>query len=267
MNKIGLSTSSVYPGTVEDTFRLAKDAGYDGIEVMISQNPITRSIPELKKLTKKYDLPILSIHAPVLVLTHFVWGRDPKQKLYLSAKFAEELGASTVVVHPPFSWQKEYATEFLNAVNEFSKITGVEIAVENMFPWKVRNRTINAYAPSWEQITLHSKAITLDFSHAALAGKNSLEMARKLGKKLRHIHLCDGATNTGTKDKIFDQHLAPGYGTQPVAETLNYLANKNWDGHVVAEVNTRKYRSHPERLRVLTETRLFAERNLEHGLN
>jgi sugar phosphate isomerase/epimerase len=57
---------------------------------------------------------------------------------------------------------------------------------------------------------------------------------------------------------VFDEHLLPGRGTQPVAEVLAYLAAENWSGSIVAEVNTRKSKTEQERLELLIETVAFA---------
>lgn len=263
MIKIGLSTSSVYPLGLEETFRYAKNAGYDGVEIMVSQNSDTRNPDALNALAEKYGMPVLSIHAPVLLLTHFVWGKDPEVKLWKSAELAQKTGASTVVVHPPFTWQNEYSKNFLSIVKRISESTGIEIAVENMFSWKYKAREVQAYSPTWDQITQEAEALTIDFSHAALSGLNSYDAVQALGDKIRHIHLCDGTGKVeNEKDKIFDEHLIPGAGNQPVAETLQLLASRNWNGHVVAEVNTRKIRKAEERLRILAETAEFARKNL-----
>jgi hypothetical protein len=56
--------------------------------------------------------------------------------------------------------------------------------------------------------------------------------------------------------------LLPGYGKQPVAEVLQHLAATGWNGHVVAEVNTRKAKSETERLALLVETLDFARLHL-----
>ena len=143
----------------------------------------------LLALSAKYDMPILSIHAPVLLLTHFVWGRDPMVKLERSADLARAVGASTVVVHPPFRWQAGYAENFLKIVRETQQHYGVEVAVENMFPWKVAGRSLKAYSPGWDPRTMDCDAVTLDFSHAALSGQDGLELARAFGERLRHLEL------------------------------------------------------------------------------
>ena len=95
--------------------------------------------------------------------------------------------------------------------------------------------------------------MTLDFSHAALAGCDGLEFALAMGQRLRHVHLCDGLGGT-----LLEEHLIPGHGSQPVAEVLGYLTRTNWSGSVVAEVHTHKARTTDARLAILGETLDFA---------
>lgn len=256
MIRVGMSTSCVYPLGVEEGFRHAKLAGFDGVEVMVTRDEVTQSPDTLLALSERYGIPILSIHAPVLLLTHFVWGRDPQIKLEKSAELARGVGATAVVVHPPFRWQAGYAENFLRIVRETTQAYGVEIAVENMFPWKVKGTSVKAYSPGWDPVVMDCDAVTLDFSHAALSGRDSLEMAQALGPRLRHVHLCDGSGSLD-EGRVFDEHLLPGYGGQPVHEVLKYLTATGWSGNVVAEVNTRKAKTEDERLHLLRETLAF----------
>ncbi|MFC4223135.1 sugar phosphate isomerase/epimerase family protein [Lysinibacter cavernae] len=260
MIRLGLSTSSVYPLDLESGFRLAQEAGFDGVEVMVTRDKRTQNITSLRELSDQYSMPILSVHAPVLLLTHFVWGTDPQVKLEKTAELTRNLGASTVVVHPPFRWQAEYSENFLDIVRSTSETYGVEIAVENMFPWTVKGKSVKAYAPGWDVTEFDCEATTLDFSHAALSGQDSFEIMTKLGERLRHVHLCDGSGSLD-EGKVFDEHLLPGRGGQPVSKVLRALAMGGWSGSVVAEVNTRKAKTPEERLSMLIETREFAQRH------
>ena len=261
MIRIGMSTSAVYPLSTENAFRLSRLAGFDGVEVMVTNDEVTQSAEALLELSERYEQKILSIHAPVLLLTHFVWGRDPRVKLERSAELAKAVGATTVVVHPPFRWQAEYARNFLRIVRETATTYGVDIAVENMFPWKIAKQNLKAYSPGTDPTTMDCDAMTLDFSHAALSGRDSLELAMAMGTRLRHVHLCDGSGSLD-EGKIFDEHLLPGHGSQPVAEVLEYLVAQDWDGSVVAEVNTRKAKTEEGRLVLLRETLAFAQTHL-----
>jgi sugar phosphate isomerase/epimerase len=223
------------------------------MEIMVTGSDKTRDAVHLSELSKKYNLPILSIHAPTLILMPFVWGRDPEIKLRRTAEFASLLKAETVVVHPPFRWQHEYTNEFLSVVRHASKESGVTIAVENMFPWRIRGKEHAIYRPTWDEITDDADALTFDFSHAALSGIDTLQNFKDLSPKLHHIHLCDGrgVKQNSDEGKTWDEHLAPGQGNQPITEALQYLASTGWDGNIITEVNTRKYRSSARKIEVL----------------
>lgn len=255
-----MSTSCTYPSSVETAFKIAKEAGYDGIEIMVTGSARTRDAVHISELSKKYSLPILSIHAPTLILTPFAWGRDPEFKLRRTAEFASLLRAETVVVHPPFRWQGEYTKEFLAVVKHASHESGVAIAVENMFPWRIRGKKHDIYRPTWEEIVVEAEALTFDYSHAALAGIDTLQNFKDHLDKIRHVHLCDGRglRVRSQKEKSFDEHLAPGEGNQPINETLKLLSESNWDGIIVTEINTRRYRSMAKKIEVLGEAADFA---------
>ena len=255
MIRVGMSTSSVFPLSTEHAFRLAGLAGFDGIEVMVTEDPVTRDADALLELSRRFQLPILSVHAPVLALTQFIWGLDPLQKLERTAELALAVGAKTVVVHPPYRWQARFAQRFHAALDDLAARFPLEFAVENMFPLVVGPITFQAFAP-----VAAPKAMTLDFSHAALAGRDSLELAMAAGKRLRHVHLCDGRGSMA--DGNVDEHLVPGLGTQPVAEVLQYLGHRRWKGSIVAEVATRGAHDDAGRLAMLTETVRFARQHI-----
>src|SRR5690606_36014649 len=133
-----LSTSSCYPSSTESCFADAARLGYDGVEVMVWKWPETRDAGRLTELAETYGVPVLGIHSPTLLLTQRVWGSDAWGKIDRSVALAEEVGAEVVVVHPPFRWQKEYASAFVEGIARRQAATHVRIAVENMFPWKAR---------------------------------------------------------------------------------------------------------------------------------
>ena len=89
-----------------------------------------------EKLRDYHGVPVLSVHAPCLIITQRVWGTDHWAKLQRSADAARRLGADVVVVHPPFRWQREYARGFVDGVRRLAETTGILFAVENMYPWR-----------------------------------------------------------------------------------------------------------------------------------
>ena len=252
---VALSSASVYPLSVHDTFAVAHDLGYDGVEIMVTGNSDSQNPETLNGLSERYSQPILAIHAPTLLLTQQVWGKA-WTKIELSAAMAAEVGAATVVAHPPFRWQSGYAENFAEGVRHIAEQYGVTIAVENMYPWRVRGREAKAYLPHWNPIPEPYEHVTWDFSHAAIAGMDSYEELRKLGSRLHHVHLTDGTPNGR------DEHMLPGEGTQRCAEALQYLSETGFDGVVAIEVSTRKARGAGEREDQLKQTLDFARMNL-----
>ncbi len=259
---VALSTASVYPQTCEDAFEMAARLGYDGIEVMVWSDPTSQDPEAVAELSEHFGVPVLAVHAPTLLLTPRVWGSALWPKVDRAAAMAARLGARSVVVHPPFRWQREYASTFPEGVARIGAEHGVTMAVENMYPWRARSKEFEAYLPNWD--TARSPAsmfpdVTLDVSHAATAGQSCLELARGLGERLKHVHLTDG------KGSFKDEHLLPGEGTQPVAALLHHLAATDFGGVVVMEVGTRRARSPGERERQLADALAFTRGHLAAG--
>lgn len=254
--KVGLSTVSVYPESPAAAFEIASRLGYDGLEVMVMNDNVTQSADELNALSDLYEIPVLAIHSPCLLITQRVWGSEPWVKLQRSQELAERVGASTVVVHPPFRWQRDYAREFVTSLRQMTNETDVEFAVENMYPWRARSREMAAYSPGWDIREEDYPHTTLDLSHTAVSGSDALVMASDLGDSLRHIHLTDGSGGSR------DEHLVPGRGNQPCGALLEGLAQRRFDGTVIVEVSTRKSANRAEREAELAESLAFARLHL-----
>jgi sugar phosphate isomerase/epimerase len=258
--RVALSTSSVYPERTPDAFETAVRLGYDGVEVMVYTDPVSQDADVLRRLSDYHQLPIVSVHAPTLLLTQRVWGRDPWEKLRRSKDLAERVGAPVVVVHPPFLWQREYARGFEAGIAKMAEESDVIFAVENMFPLRAGGAGVAGYAPHWDPTKLDVPNVTLDLSHTAASASDAIVMANDVGTRLAHIHLADG---TGVSSgPVPDEHLVPGRGKQPCAELLRGIAATGYQGMVVAEVNTRHAPSREVRRADLVETLAFARTHL-----
>jgi sugar phosphate isomerase/epimerase len=274
--KVGLSTASVYPLRTEAAFECAAELGYDGVELMVWAEAASQDVAAIARMSRRYRMPVLSVHAPCLLISQRVWGTDPVSKLDRTVRAAEQLGAPTVVVHPPFRWQRRYAEGFSDQVARLEEAGAVAVAVENMFPFRadrffgsgqpsierMRRRggrpgpAISAFAPSYDPLDGDHAHYTLDLSHTATAGTDALDMARRMGAGLVHLHLCDGSGAST------DEHLVPGRGTQPTAEVCQMLAGGDFAGQVILEVTTSSARSKAERDALLVESLQFARTHL-----
>ncbi len=253
MNRIGLSTSSVYPESTAHGFAYAAALGYDAVEVMVGIDSLSQQTTAVKQLSEHHEIPICAVHAPTLLLTQRVWGTEPWGKLERSAEMAHGVGADVVVVHPPFRWQKEYARDFVDGIAALENSTGIRFAVENMYPWRAtKKRGAEMYLPGWDPSSEPYANTTIDLSHAAIAQSDVIEMAERMGDRLRHVHLTDGSGSAK------DEHLVPGRGVMGAAAFLQHLATTSFAGEIVLEINTRRCTSREERETDLRESLAFA---------
>jgi sugar phosphate isomerase/epimerase len=253
---VALSTASVFPDRVPDAFEIAARLGYDGLEVMVSADAVSQDVDVLRRLADYHGMPVLALHAPCLLVTQRVWGREPWGKLVRSKEVAEALGAKVVVVHPPFRWQRDYGKDFTEGLARMSEESDIVFAVENMYPLRAGGAEVAPYAPHWNPVQMDTPHVTLDLSHTAVSGSDAIAMAEELGGRLAHVHMADGS---GLPK---DEHLVPGRGTQPCAPLLRKLAADGYSGTVVLEVNTRKAATRDARLADLAEALAFTRRYL-----
>lgn len=254
--KVALSTASVYPESTATAFETAARLGYDGVEVMVWTDPVSQDVEALRRLSDYHRVPVLAVHAPCLLITQRVWSTDPWTKLVRARAAAAKLGAATVVVHPPFRWQRAYAREFVQGIWRMADETDVRFAVENMYPWRYRDREMLAYAPDWDPTNDDFRHFTLDLSHTATSRSDAIGMVDRMGDRLAHVHISDGT------DSAKDEHMIPGRGTQPCADLLERLAATGFSGHVVVEVNTRRAMTAAEREADLAEALAFTRLHL-----
>lgn len=253
---VGLSTASVYPDSTEAAFRVAATLGYDGVEVMVWTDPVSQDVDALRRLQDFYSVPVLSVHAPCLLITQRVWSPEPWERLTRAQHAAELLGATTVVVHPPFRWQRDYGRGFVRGLDRMAAETDIRFAVENMYPLRARGREFSPYVPHWDVSRGEFRHFTLDSSHTAVSRSDPIEMAGRMGDRLVHVHLADG-TGLGR-----DEHLIPGRGTQPCGLLLETLARRGFGGSVIVEVTTRSAANAAQREEDLAEALAFARLHL-----
>ena len=262
---VALSTSSVYPERTPEAFEMAARLGYDGVEVMVYTDLVSQDADALRGLRDYHQVPIVSVHAPGLLLTQRVWGRDPWEKLRRAKDVAERVGARVVVLHPPFRWQREYVRGFEDGLAAMAEETDVIFAVENMYPLRAGGSEMVPYAPHWDPTALNCAHVTLDLSHTAASGSDALAMAAELGGRLAHVHLADGTGNPA--GPFPDEHLVPGRGGQQRGMLyyhllLGRLAATGYPGVVVVEVKTTRAPTQEARVADLAESLAFARRHL-----
>ncbi len=220
--QFALSTASVYPENTTHAFDYADKLGYDAVEVMVGIDVVSQSIEKVRALRDYHQVPVCAIHAPCLLITQRVWGTEPWAKLERSAEMAKELDADVVVVHPPFRWQRDYATGFVEGIADLERRTGIAFAVENMYPWRATSRReMKVYQPGWDPSQESYANTTIDLSHSATAKSDPIEMAERLGEP--------AAPRAHDRRQRVAQGRAPRPGSrQPALRTVPRAAGRPW---------------------------------------
>jgi sugar phosphate isomerase/epimerase len=254
------SSAAFFARPLAETCRRAAEAGFAGVEVMVTKDPASQDPRRIRELAAGYGLEVGALHAPCLLLTRKVWGTDPVGKIYRSIEVAEEAGAPLVVVHPPYRWQRSYRSWLDERLRGLEERTGVTVGFENMFPVGVRGRRVTFHSnQDLEELDLFDDLV-LDTSHAAVAGHDLVEVRRRFGTRLRHVHLSDNA------GKGWDSHLPPGEGVLDLDAFIDDLAGSGYAGAISLEVDLRRYADDPARLReVMIEMRERCEARLLAG--
>lgn len=258
-SKVLLSTTSVYPEASTSAFELAASLGYDGIELMVGVDSLSTNVDAIAKLADYHGIPVLSVHAPTLLVTQGTWGNDAWEKLRRSGEAVAQLGGDVVVVHPPFRWQREYGAEFVEGIKRLNAEMDVKFCVENMFPWRTPAGHFQAYLPGWDPTSYDYDYLTLDLSHASTSQRQSMDFVHAWGDRLANVHFTDG------RGSMKDEHLFPGEGDQDAWAVLEEITRSGYTGHIVLEVSSRRARSRHEREELLSDALTSIRESIAKG--
>jgi len=238
------STVSVFSTPLHEAFPLLSETGFDGIEVMVTSDPDTQDAGRIGDLSERNALPVLAIHAPFLLMARRVFGADPIGKIDRTVELARRVGAPLVVVHPPYRWQSRYRRWLDERLPTITAQTGVRVAVENMYPIRVRGRRLVEFhdAVTLEDLERYP-SVVLDTSHAAVAGLDLLEAPARLGNRLAHIHLSNNA------GRGWDSHLPLDEGVLELDGFLDALGANGFRGAISLEIDLRSHLKTPSALR------------------
>jgi sugar phosphate isomerase/epimerase len=244
---IALSTGSLYNYSVERVFALAREVGFDGIEVLVDHRWGTRQADYLLALAKAYGLPVLSLHTP-FVFDIQGWEADRVWRVQRTVALARLLGARIVVAHLPFRYHwlsvtstmlnsrlrlpifwpqgQAYAQWLLQGLGNSPEEDKVQVVVENMPARRLLGLRLNPWRFNSLQDLLRFKALVLDTTHLATWNTDILAAYEHLKARIVHLHLSD-----------YDgrEHRLPGQGHLPLAELLQRMAVDCYCGLIVVE--------------------------------
>jgi sugar phosphate isomerase/epimerase len=242
------STAAFFARPLDDTFGLIADCGYSGVEVLVTGDPASQDPALMRASADRHGLRIGALHDPSLLFTRWVWGTDRVKKIERAIDVATRAEVPLVVTHPPYRWQRETRAWFRDELPRLEERSGIVVGIENMYP---------LFHVGFHPLMLHADQdldelegiahLVLDTSHAAVAKHDLIEVRRRFGDRLRHVHLSDNA------GKGWDSHLPPGEGVIPLDPFLDELVRSGFTGTVSIEVDLRRFLTEPKRLRTVME--------------
>ncbi|MCK5552622.1 MAG: sugar phosphate isomerase/epimerase [Deltaproteobacteria bacterium] len=232
--KILLSSGSLYTLALEKVFRIASEAGYDGMEVIISEtiggDEGYSILCDLKEIT-----PIYVLHSPFHVIPG--WG-DCTTALLKTIELAERLSVPMVNFHPPKWLDLEISFwRWMYSVRDFQCELGdgkIAIAVENM-PYREGMLRFNPYILRRTEdmvrfIKEKNLFLTFDCAHMGTAKVdfegNFLRLYET--RRVKNIHFSDYQN--------LREHLFPGRGILPLAGLLKCLKESRYDEMITLEI-------------------------------
>jgi sugar phosphate isomerase/epimerase len=232
---IHFSSAAFFARPLSETSRLVAEAGYPGLEVMVTRDPASQDPGTMRRLAAVHGLTIGALHAPSLLLTRKVWGTDPVGKIDRAVQVAQEAEIPLVVMHPPYRWQMGYRRWLEERLPGLAERTGITVAIENMFPVRVGGRGVTFHSNQDLDELEGLPDLVLDTSHAAVAGHDLAEVRTRFGERIRHVHLSDNA------GRGWDSHLPPGEGILDLDGFLRGLAADGYAGSLSLEVDLRRH--------------------------
>ncbi len=244
--KFSLSTATLYTYPLQVVFRLARAAGFDGVEVVVNPEVILRGGWAVRGLANEEGVEILSVHPSVMPIPG--WrerhgGRGPTIRL------AQEAGAGLAVLHTPRSESLDEGEglEFQQQIEDWqARLAGtrLQLAIENKAIGTEADRRfaltpldrLRAFADR------HDLGLVLDTSHAGMGDEDLLRARQMLDGRLANVHLSDMGVRMPLAtlppvQKVLGQHRFPGTGNLALPALLAALGQSGYTGPVTLEVS------------------------------
>jgi sugar phosphate isomerase/epimerase len=240
-----LSTGTLYAYPLRSVFRWARQAGFDGLELVINPEAAMRGGRAVRRLAQAQGVEIFSAHPTVLPLPGW---RERDGGMARTIGLAQEAGIGLVVMHTPRSesldegeglvfrqrieaWQKQLAG------------SGLQLAVENKaihaeHHWHYALTPLARLRAFADRYDL---GLVLDTAHAGTAGEDLIHASRLFARRLLNVHLSDlgGRFPLATLPPVhrfFGEHRFPGEGDLALSALLADLGSNHYAGLVTLEV-------------------------------
>jgi len=243
---ISLSTASLYHLPLRATFRLAAEAGFDRLELVMGPEVWLRGPTHVAGLVREFDLPVVTVHQTLLPRAPRC---GPGGRMADAAEAAVALAARHVVIHPPAAsdWEQPKAQSWLRALESTRRAlegAGTRFALEN---WGIeenvkRELVLRPIAVLREFALQHDIDITYDTCHAGLEGWDLIHAYDVLRPRVANVHLSNLSAGKPLLDvllarPLLAEHRLPDDGVLPLRRFVEHLALTEYRGPITCEIS------------------------------
>lgn len=244
--KLILSAGSLYTRPLNFACEIARDLGFDGVEVIINHDfEYSGGRRLLDNLCGIH--PITSLHAPFFDING--WG-NKAQQLEKTVDLAIAHEIPLVNFHPP-AWltMERKFWRWLNKIEDFQQQVGrgqVTLTIENMpanGPLGCNPHFLNKTEAMIEFMHQRNLYLTFDTAHMGTNRTNFLTDFHFFydSGRIRNVHFSDYANGR--------EHLLPGHGKLPLTRFLNHLRSTGYDGTITLELTPHELPEEEELIR------------------
>jgi sugar phosphate isomerase/epimerase len=249
--RVSLSTGSLYVYPLRWIFALAKRAGFDGVELVISPEVDWRGPAYVKKLSDEFPLPVLTVHPPLYSYPGWSAVNDSYAPIMDKAvALTEAVGARLMVVHTPraLDYADEVGKAFVDkvvAARNSINGSGLRLGLENgaKFSGRDERYILRALPELREFAEKNNLSMTLDTAHIGTCELDLLDSLQWFDGRVANVHLSDlrevphWLRSQPRLHSYFRQHQFPGTGTLPLKQFLRELKRRNYQGTITYELS------------------------------
>lgn len=243
---INLSTACLIPLPLATTLPLAAEAGYDGVELVLSGEVARLGASKALSLASQHGLNVHTVHQPLMA-----WGRWRLlvARAEAAVRLALELGCKAAVIHSPlaYHYRAPCVQEWIVAVERCVRLaegSAVQVALENP-PYAAHAGRLPILSDPLELMGFareHDLAVTLDTCHAGTARLDLVAAYQALRGRLVNVHLSDQRASApqlarGRLASVLTDHQMPGVGGLALHDLVQRLAQDGYKGPLTVEVN------------------------------
>jgi sugar phosphate isomerase/epimerase len=244
--RVALATASLYLYPLRRVFALARNTGFEGLELALCPEVRARGSKYVRRLSEEYGLPIFGLHPPMIPMPN---RKEHHELLPQMIPVAEDLACRYIIIHAPKALAlneglgREYVDAVVAGVEELEG-TSIRLCVENQAVFRPSDRQYALSTPGRlrQFAEEHDLAVTLDTAHAASFPYDLLEAYEALGSRLVNVHLSDFRRGLSIPPwfnlhSFFKHHQVPGDGDLPLRPLLDRLRADSYQGLVTVEVS------------------------------